>query len=117
MKPKKDLIERAQKNGAMTHLTVLLSAAYLLFSEANNLMSESEDLLMENGLLLGDLKPIYKKYIASATCYFDTFSKMFDHDQVNGYFQDLEQFDKFFREWGHFTPDELKKIIEEHKQK
>lgn len=56
MRPKKQLIELAIKDGSMDRLDMLLSAAHLLNSEANNLIEEASDVMLAKGLLLGDLK-------------------------------------------------------------
>ena len=56
MKPPKTVVERAKANGSIDRASLLLSAAYLLNSEASNLVEEAGDILRANGLLLGELK-------------------------------------------------------------
>ena len=58
MKVKQALIQRAVKNGAIEKTNRLLSAAHILNCEANGLIEEANDILRENGLLVGELKKV-----------------------------------------------------------
>ena len=51
MRPKKTLIEAAEKDGSMARLNQLLSASQILLCEANNLVEEASDLMKERGLM------------------------------------------------------------------
>ena len=44
MQPKKKIIDRAIKNGAMERVNMLLSAAHLLKCETANLIGETSDI-------------------------------------------------------------------------
>lgn len=48
MKPPKTVVERAKANGSIDRASLLLSAAYLLNSEASNLVEEAGDILRAN---------------------------------------------------------------------
>lgn len=54
MKPKEYLIKNAIENGSVERLNILLSAAHILNCAANQYAEEAADLMLENGLLLGD---------------------------------------------------------------
>lgn len=114
MKPKKQLIESAIKDGSMDRLNMLLSAAHLLNSEANNLIEEASDVMSAKGLLLGDLKKLHNDFVKCADRYFKEFASLVDSkDAVMDYFNDLEGFDKAFREWAKVPLEWKPKKIEQ----
>ena len=80
MRPKKTLIEAAEKDGSMARLNQLLSASQILLCEANSLVEEASDLMKERGLMLGTIKVIEEQ------------SKM-------DMFNDMDSFDAYFRKW------------------
>lgn len=100
MKPPKEIIERARRNGSIDRASLLLSAAYLLNTEASNIVEEASDLLKENGMLLGELRRLHNAFTRSADMYFRCFADMIrESGQGDAYFKDLEEFDRFFRKW------------------
>ena len=100
MKPKKEILERASKNGSIDRLNSLLSAAHLLRCEAANLVSEANDLMIENGLLLGELKKYSNDLDRIQDIYFNEFTSMIDTEkQKKDLFYDYEHFDKEFRKY------------------
>lgn len=100
MRPPKKLIERAKENGAIDRLNRLVSLAYLLQSVATNLHSEAEDLLRENGLLLGELKQDFNRLQAATDRYTRSFSAMVtDKDCAKAYWHDFEELDAKLRSW------------------
>lgn len=99
MKPKKQIIENADRRGVFHRVTRLLAAAYLLNSEANNIIDEAADTLSGHGLLLGELKRLHTDFIRCADRYFHEYSQLAGENGVITYFEDLEQFDNDFRQW------------------
>ena len=100
MKPKEILIKRAIENGAIERLNILLSAAHILNCAANQYAEEAADLMFENGLLLGRLKQLHNNFLRSADLYFKEFASMvFNEKTKMAMFEDMEGFDKVFREW------------------
>ena len=81
MRPKRTLIEAAEKDGSMDRLNQLLSASQILLCEANNLVEEASDLMKERGLMLGTIKQVIEEQ-----------SKM-------DMFNDMDSFDAYFRKW------------------
>ena len=99
MKPPKETIERARANGSINRASLLLSAAYLLNTEASNIV-EAGDILKQNGMFLGEIKQLHNAFTRSADKYFTCFADMIrESGQGDAYFSDLEEFDRFFRKW------------------
>jgi hypothetical protein len=97
---KKDLIDRANADGAMDKMNHLISAAHILNCEANSLVEEASDLMDKYGLLLGDLKMRHNSFVRSADMYFSTFASMVKNEKNKmDMFKDLDDFDKSFRKW------------------
>ena len=106
MRPKEILIKKAIENGRVERLTMLLAAAHILNCVANQYAEEAADLMEENGLLLGRLKQLHNNFIKSADMYFREFADMVFNDQTKmAMFQDMESFDKVFREWSKIEKD------------
>ena len=106
MRPKEILIKKAIENGSVERLNILLSAAHILNCAANQYAEEAADLMDENGLLLGRLKQLHNNFIKSADLYFREFADMVFNDQTKmAMFQDMESFDKVFREWSKIEND------------
>lgn len=106
MKPKKELIEAAVADGSMERMNMLLSAAHLLNCEANSLIEEASDVMAAKGLLLGDLKKLHNDFVRCADRYFKEFATLITSDKCKmDMFDDLEGFDKAFREWAKVPSD------------
>ena len=106
MRPKEILIKKAIENGSVERLNILLSAAHILNCAANQYAEEAADLMEENGLLFGRLKQLHNNFIKSADLYFREFADMVFNDQTKmAMFQDMESFDKVFREWSKIEKD------------
>lgn len=106
MRPKKELIERARRDGAIERMQLLLSAAYLLNSEANVLMDEAQELMERYGLMVGELRRGHTLMAKAAGRYFKEFSSMVtEGEKVRDYFADLEAFDEWFRKWAKVPAD------------
>lgn len=98
MRPKKTLIEAAEKDGSMARLNQLLSASQILLCEANNLVEEASDLMNERGLILGAIKQLHTRFVQSADAYFKEFSSMVIEEQSKmDMFNDMDSFDTYFR--------------------
>lgn len=104
MKAKKTLIQRAVRNGAIDKVNKLLSAAHLLNCEANSLVEEANDILHENGLLVGELKKYHTDFVKCADRYFSEFSGLVTEDNKKmEMFTDMEEFDAMFRKWAKIS--------------
>lgn len=113
MKPKKQLIDLAVADGSMERMKMLLSAAHLLNCEANNLVEEASEVMAAKGMLLGDLKKLHNDFVRCADKYFKEFSTLITTDQCKmNMFDDLEGFDKAFREWSKVPGEWKPKIVE-----
>lgn len=114
MKPKKQLIETAVKDGSIDRMNMLLSAAHLLNCEANSLIEEASDVMLTKGLLLGNLKKLHNDFVKCADRYFREFATLVTTDKSKmDMFGDLDGFDKSFREWAKVSGDwEPKKEVE-----
>lgn len=100
MKPRKELIEKAQANGSMDRLNQLLSASHILLCEANSLIEEASDLMYKQGLLLGMLKKRHNDLTRAADAYFKEFATMITVEQSKmDMFSDMDDFDNKFRAW------------------
>ncbi|WP_270409262.1 hypothetical protein [Bacteroides fragilis] len=90
MKPKKQLIETAVKDGSIDRMNMLLSAAHLLNCEANSLIEEASDV----------------DFVKCADRYFREFATLVTTDKSKmDMFGDLDGFDKSFREWAKVPAD------------
>ena len=94
MKPKKQLIETAVKDGSIDRMNMLLSAAHLLNCEANSLIEEASDVMLAKGLLLGNLKKLHNDFVKCADRYFREFATLVTTDKSKmDMFGDLDGFD------------------------
>lgn len=115
MKPKEYLIKRAIENGSIERLNILLSAAHILNCAANQYAEEAADLMEENGLLLGRLKKLHGNFVRSADMYFREFAGMVFNEQTKmAMFNDMDGFDKVFREWSKIEREWKPKDIEDY---
>lgn len=117
MKPKEYLIKNAIENGSVERLNILLSAAHILNCAANQYAEEAADLMLCNGLLLGRLKQLHNNFVKAADAYFREFAGMVFNDQTKmAMFQDMESFDKVFREWSKIEKEWKPKQIEDYER-
>ena len=115
MKPKEYLIKRAIEDGSIERLNILLSAAHILNCAANQYAEEAADLMAEKGLLLGRLKQLHNNFIRSADKYFREFAGMVFNEQTKmAMFNDMDGFDKVFREWSKIEREWEPKNLEEY---
>lgn len=120
MKPKKILIEYAQKSGRMDRVNQLLSLAYTNISTAFLLYDEADDLMKECGLKIGRSKLLATRLSDAFDTYLNDFSEMIvDEEEKRRYFSDLDEFRRKVFEWARltedFTPEKmtLKDLIDE----
>ena len=100
MKPKKELLERAREDGAAQRVNELISASYMLISEALLLQGEADDLLRKHGLVYGEVKQRANALQREFDKYFSCVKSMITEDtQKEAYFTDLDNFDKIFRKY------------------
>lgn len=106
MKPKRNLIEIARKNGSIDRLNTLISAAHILNCTANQYIEEAADLMNLHGLMLGRLKQMHGNFIRSADQYFKEFASMvFSEETKMDMFSDMDSFDAVFRQWSKIEKD------------
>lgn len=117
MKPRKNLIETAQKEGAIDRMNQLLSAAHILNCEANAFVEEASDVMRNYGLLLGNLKQLHSSFVKAADRYFSEFASMVETEQAKMHmFSDMEEVDKIFRDWAKLPAEwQLRKEAEHDK--
>ena len=95
-----ELIQRAIDNGAMARFNLLISAAQILNSVTNNLISEASELLTDNGLLTDGIADENKLYIKAADRYFKEFGKLVnDSGKEMDMFKDIDYLENWFRMW------------------
>lgn len=113
MRPPKNVVDRAKANGSIDRASILLSAAYLLNSEAYMLIDEAADILHSNGLLLGELKQFHNGFMKATDNYFREFNSMVkESGKTMEYLNDLDDFDKAFRKWAKLKNDQLSNTTE-----
>lgn len=95
-----ELIQRAIDNGTMARFNLLVSAAQILNSVTNNLISEASELLTDNGLLTDGIADENRLYIKAADRYFKEFGKLVkDKGKEMDMFKDIDWFENWFRMW------------------
>lgn len=115
MKPKEIFIKNAIENGSIDRLNVLLSAVHLLNCTANMYAEEAADLMEANGLLLGRLKQVHNNFLRAADMYCSEFAGLvFDEEKKMAMFADIDNFDKFFRDWAKIEKEWEPKKVEYH---
>lgn len=100
MRPKQTTIDAAKANGSIDKMTRLVSAVQILNCEANTLIEEANDLMLENNLSIGLIKKLHSDFLRSADRYFKEFESLVHTEESKmNMFSDLDNFDKLFREW------------------
>lgn len=95
-----ELIQAAIDNGAMDRFNLLVSAAQILNSVTNSLITEASDLLTDNGLLTDGIADENRLYIKAADRYFKEFGKLVNNsEKAMDMFKDIEWFEDWFRMW------------------
>lgn len=103
---KKSAIDRARENGVIERMNILLSAAYLLNSEASLVMARCEATLARNGLLLGRLKWLTNNLNGAFDLYCREFREMIISEaSKDGYIKDVSEFDDLFFTWNALPKD------------
>lgn len=107
MRPKKEQLARVKADGVDVKINKLLSAAYMTISEGYLLYSDAEELLSKYGLKLGESKRLLNRVEKSFQEFFDNFKQLVtDETQRNNYFADLDGFDRHFRKWARIEDEE-----------
>lgn len=100
MKAKKHLLDKAKRDGAAQRINELISASYMLISEALVLQSEADDTLRKYGLVYAEIKQRANALQREFDKYFSCVKSMITEDtQKEAYFTDLDNFDKVFRKY------------------
>lgn len=98
--PKKKVIERAKENGSIDRVDRLLSASHLLISVYLDMVSETQDILRDNGMFMGDIKEKYGTLQKAFDVYFYEFTKLINNDKrKKDYREDYDEFNASFRKW------------------
>ena len=101
MRPKKKVIERAERNGSIQRVNQLLSTTHLLVCTANNYFEESAEVLKQNGMLIGEIKKAFNDYVYHATMYFNEFKTMITEKSKMEMFEDIDKFDEYLRQYNN----------------
>lgn len=110
MKPRKEIVERAMKNGAMDRVNQLLSANQILMAASTSLVEEAQSLLEANGLFIGLLKQKSNNVVKAFDIYFTEFAQMVPKEMKLPMFRDIDDFNYAFRRWAKLLrPEEIKK--------
>jgi hypothetical protein len=112
MKPKKFLIEAARANGSIDRMNQLFSAVQILNAQANTFISETAELLLQNGLCIGRLKQLHTNFVRASDNYFKEFAScVFDENRKMDMFNDMDSFSEVFYRWSQldriFEPKEI----------
>lgn len=100
MKAKKHLLDKAKQDGAAQRINELISASYMLISEALVLQSEADDTLRKYGLVYAEIKQRANALQKEFDKYFACIKSMItEEEQKEAYFTDLDNFDKVFRKY------------------
>lgn len=106
MKPKKELLEAARRDGSWDRIDKVLSLAYLLQSKAYMLYDEADDLLRSHGLLIGRTKMLSNRVRKDYEDYFNDFKELMPDARRSGeYFSDLDDFSKRLHLWAGVPED------------
>ena len=100
MKPRKEVVDRAYKDGAIDKAALMLALSYVTLSAANNFMDEANDYIKPYGLNVGEIKQAHNNFMKSADRYFHICWEMFGKEcSALDYFSDLENLEKSIKEW------------------
>lgn len=106
MKPKKQLIDRAKRDGTFQRVDRLLSLAYLLHNKAYQLYDETADLLADHGLLIGETKRHAARLLKAYEAYFDDFKQLIaDGQPTRDFFADFDDFSRTVHRWADIPQD------------
>lgn len=113
MKPRKEIVDKAHKDGAIDKAALMLALSYVTLSAANDFMDEANDYIEPYGLNIGELKMAHNNLMKSADRYFNICCTMFSKEcSAIDFFNDLESLEKYIKEWSGVA-DKLKKIDDE----
>ena len=116
MKPRKEIVDKAQKDGAIDKAALMLALSYVTLSAANNFMDEANDYIEPYGLNIGEIKQAHNNFMKSADRYFHVCWDMFCQEcYALDYFSDLESLQKKIKEWAD-VEEKIKKIDIRHEE-
>lgn len=100
MKPKKEILDKAMKEGAIDRAANMIALSYVTLSCANSFIGEADDIMERYGLLVGELRQAHNAFVKSADRYFRVCCDIFNKNvSVNDYFHDLENLESLIRKW------------------
>lgn len=96
---KQKIISDAKQSGSIDRAARYVSAIYLLQSESTLLLSDLENLLDENGLMLGSMENDLEDLNKAFDKFFLKFCKLIDENQSKNYTNDLDEFNVEFKKY------------------
>ena len=91
---KSQIIEKAKTDGVMDKLSRYVSAMYLLHSVSALMLNNTEEFLLDNGLIIGDVKWQIKKLNKAFDLYFEKVGSLVGKDQLGNLTEDMLEFEK-----------------------
>ncbi len=109
MKVKKALLKRALDNGAINEVCKRIAASEVLMWALDNMLVDIEDIMKNNGLMLGEVKQKYGAVLSANNRFFTEVSDMLgDNDNRMNMYLDIDDFMKGFRSWAGLNKKEEK---------
>lgn len=96
---KKQVIEKAKRDGVMDKLSRHISAMYLLHSVSALMLNNTEEFLLDNGLIIGDVKWQIKKLNKAFDLYFEKVGGLVGKDQFGNLTEDMLEFEKVVKQF------------------
>ena len=98
-KTKKQIIEKAKTDGVMDKLARYVSAMYLLHSVSALMLNNTEEFLLDNGLIIGDVKWQIKKLNKAFDLYFEKVGGLVGKEQFENLTEDMLEFEKVVKKF------------------
>ena len=96
---KKQVLEKAKTDGVMDKLSRYVSAMYLLHSVSALMLNNTEEFLLDNGLIIGDVKWQIKKLNKAFDLYFEKVGSLVGKDQLGNLTEDMLEFEKVVKKF------------------
>lgn len=96
---KKQLLEKAKKDGVIDILVRRVSAMYLLHSTSASILEDTEDYLKENNMGIGKVKWEIIKLNKAFDRYFEKVGGLVGKDQFGNLTEDMLEFEKVVKKF------------------
>ena len=96
---KKQVLEKAKRDRVMDKYSRYVSAMYLLHSVSALMLNNTEEFLLDRGLIIGDVKWQVKKLNKAFDLYFEKVGKMVGKDQFSNLTEDMMEFEKVVKQF------------------